>query len=56
MSRISQILSSLTEMSRDWSRWNSNDWQPLELELRQLLDQKGEAKMRAGMVRAKQRR
>src|SRR5580765_7262774 len=34
--RISEILTVLSEMSRDWNKWKSYDWKPLETELRLL--------------------
>jgi hypothetical protein len=31
-----EIINALSDMSKDWSRWTSDDWQPLEKELRDL--------------------
>lgn len=31
-----EIIKILSDMSRDWSRWTSADWQPLESELKEL--------------------
>jgi hypothetical protein len=30
------IITILSDMSRDWSRWTAADWQPLETELKGL--------------------
>ncbi len=34
--RRAEIISLLVEMSRDWSKWTSADWLPLERELARL--------------------
>jgi hypothetical protein len=31
-----EIIKTLSDMSKDWSRWTAADWQPLEQELREL--------------------
>jgi hypothetical protein len=34
--RRAEIIKTMSDMSKDWSRWTAADWQPLEDELKQL--------------------
>ena len=42
MARWRVLVDELTRMSRDWSRYHCDDWQPLEREL-EILNQRGRA-------------